>query len=411
MRIAFVSSYPPTACGIATYTRSLIKAMRRLDPSLSITVLAETPWEGDSPPEGEVRPAFSFHDDYVEGLLEEVDRCMADVIHVQHEYGLFGIDQRFHELLAGLRERSGLTVVTMHSVHTSLSIDLGCAWWRGRAPMDDLEIEDYQREIVGLSDRTIVHQELPIRGVLLRQGCDPHRVVTIPHGTHVRPRPSRADSRRMLRFDPSPPLISAFGYFEPCKNLLVMLEALALVKKVIPDVRLWAGGHIRHPGQDVLEYRARCQQAIGRLGLEESVTIVDKPVPERQVPALFGATDVSCFVYDEDTRSSSGAAHTGLGFGVPLIASRIPKFSELAEVSDEILVDPKSADKIAGILIRLLQDDAFRHEIETSAQAFASRTSWEAVAAAHLALYGGGSPNWSMGELAASLRAEALTSA
>jgi glycosyltransferase involved in cell wall biosynthesis len=392
MRIAFVSSYPPTTCGIATYTRNLGEALRRVDPTVSITVLTEVPWSGDPPVDVEVRPGFAFEDDYVPGLVREIDRSGADVVHIQHEYGLFGMDQRFLELLRGLRHREVRTVVTMHTVHTSLSIDLGCASWRGRSPLRDLDIEEYQREVVGLADRTVVHQELPIRRVLLRQGADPHRLVTIPHGTRVAPRPGRAESRQALGIDLSPPLVVAFGYFEPCKNLLTVLEALAMTREAIPNIRLWAGGHIRHLGQDVHDYRARCRQAVGALGLDGSVTIVDKALPENRVAALFGATDVACFVYDEDTRSSSGAAHTALGFGVPLIASRIPKFAELAEVSDEILVDPRSPEAVARLLTRLLQDPDFRHEIETSVQVFAARTSWETVAAAHLAVYAKDAP-------------------
>ena len=387
MRIAFVSSYPPTNCGIASYTQNLVEALRLLDPTLRVTMIAEMlPHDVSSTDRGR-RLGFCTDDDYVVDLLRQVDRSEADVVHVQHEFGLFGMDRRFLDLLAGLQRRRVKTVVTLHSVHTHLSIDLGCAWWRGRPPMRDLDIETYQREMVELADHTIVHQELPIRDVLLRQGAPPDRVVTIPHGTRILPTPSREVSRRALGLDPGPPLVVSFGFFEPSKNLMTLLEAIALTKDEIADVKLWAGGYIRHPSPAVAGYRERCSQAVTRLGLKGSVIIADTPLPESRVPTLFGAADVACFIYDEDTRSSSGAAHTALGFGVAPVASRISKFSELAEVSDEILVDPNSPEETARLLIRLIQDDVFRHGIETSAQRFAARTSWDVVAKAHIRLY------------------------
>jgi hypothetical protein len=40
MRIAFVSTYPPRRCGIATFTSDLIRAIREADPRTQCRVAA-----------------------------------------------------------------------------------------------------------------------------------------------------------------------------------------------------------------------------------------------------------------------------------------------------------------------------------------------------------------------------------
>ena len=190
MHVAFVSTYPPQRCGVASYTRDVIAALSARDPSLVVGVCAE---HGASSSDARpVWPCFDGDGDYVGPILDRLDELDATVVHVQHEYGIFGVDDRFHELLAGLRQRQRSIVVTMHTVHTALSFDLGCSWRQRRPPLDDLLIEQYQRRLGDGADAIIVHQERPIREVLLRQGVAPGHVRTIPHGTTMAPPAVRA---------------------------------------------------------------------------------------------------------------------------------------------------------------------------------------------------------------------------
>ena len=92
MRVAFVSTYPPRRCGIATFTSDLMRAAREVDPKSPLRVAAIDERSTARAYGSEVRwrirqggPAG-----YV-AAAREINRSNADVVCVQHEFGLYGL--------------------------------------------------------------------------------------------------------------------------------------------------------------------------------------------------------------------------------------------------------------------------------------------------------------------------------
>ena len=387
MHLCLVSTFPPAPCGIATYCSYLVDGLLSVDPDQRITVLAEGQVANHPRPRVHAIDAFSEDSDYVPAILHQVRAGAPDVVHIQHEYGIFGFDERFLRLLAALREIRVPTVVTLHTVHTQASLGLGCCGRADRRLSTFENIESYQRQLCELSGMTIVHQDWPMRAALVEQGACADRVACIPHGTLQETGMPSAAAKESFGYTAETPLLVAFGYFELSKNHRSLLEAFVLLRQRQPNAKLWMGGHVRLPSPSALEYKARIATLIHQMGLSEHVTLCEEALPESQVPVLFSAADVGCFVYREDTYSSSGALHRMLGAGKPIIASRIPKFHELRRIAPEILVDPDSPDEIAGVLVRLLEDGAFRARIAGKALQFAAETGWPLLANAHLDVY------------------------
>jgi len=98
MHVCLVSNYFPQACGIASYTHYLAESLCQVTPGIAITVSAEGK---SSPHDGglfDVRTSFESDGDYVNGILGHIDACGPDVVHIQHEYGIFGLDLTFRTL-------------------------------------------------------------------------------------------------------------------------------------------------------------------------------------------------------------------------------------------------------------------------------------------------------------------------
>lgn len=387
MRVTIISTYPPQSCGIGSYTSYLADALTRSGCDAVVTVLTELQSKPAASGHIVVRPCFDSEADYGEPVTEGVEAARADVVHIQHEYGIFGFDDRFPELLRRLRRDGHPTVVTLHTVHTASSIDFGCARRIAHHPPPGFDVERYQRHICEWADRVVVHQERTIRQVLLRQGAAASKVITIPHGTLVARTRCRTETRATLEIGTGSELLVALGYFEPAKNLLNLLEAVATLRSQRRNIRLLVGGYIRQQVPETLEYMAACRQYIDRHGLADCVTVLPRALTEQEMTDVFAAADVACFVYDEDTRSSSGALHRALGCGIPVVASRIPKFDELSEAADELLVSPRSPGELARLLACLLDDADMRVSMMRLSANIARRTAWPRVAEQHESLY------------------------
>lgn len=387
MQVCFMSTYFPQPCGIASYTHYLAEALCSSDPAFQATLLTQEPLKERPNPPFQLSGAFTREGDYPAQVMAQVRTLAPDILHIQHEYGIFGFDDRFLRLLLQLRDLRVRTVLTLHTVHTRLSFHVGCAGPQMRRLLRTVDIEKYQNRIGELVDLVIVHQESSIRKVLLRQGLSPRRVVTVPHGTRVLEAIDARKAKAALGLETDTPLVLAFGYFEPSKNLLLLIEAFRRLKARVPDAILWLGGYVRFPTRQTLAYRARCLRLLEAHGLKDSVVFADVMIPEEQVPSVLAAADVACFVYDEDTHSSSGALHLAMGLGKPVIASRISNFQELAEVSDEVLVNPRSSGELCRLLTRLLLDQPFQLHVKKRVQSYAQRTAWPSVARQHMAIY------------------------
>jgi hypothetical protein len=70
-----------------------------------------------------------------------------------------------------------------------------------------------------------------------------------------------------------------------------------------------------------------------------------------------------------------------------VIASRMPKFEELKNINDELLVLPYNSSGIAGTVIRLFEDKDFRQYVIDRTDDYRKLTSWETVARQHIELY------------------------
>src|SRR5882672_2476522 len=116
LRIAFVGTYPPRRCGIATFTRDLATGMRSADGSVEPLVVAVTDAGSEYEYPGEV--AYEVRQgtkgNYARAA-ELVNYKAVRWVSLQHEYGIFGGDDGSYilDFLSALRLPA---VVTLHTV-------------------------------------------------------------------------------------------------------------------------------------------------------------------------------------------------------------------------------------------------------------------------------------------------------
>lgn len=183
-------------------------------------------------------------------------------------------------------------------------------------------------------------------------------------------------------------LFLAVGGIEPRKGSVGLLEALGRLKAEVDPSPVLAvvGGH---SFQDYREYREAALAGLPALGLELGRDVVLLgTVPDNDLPAWYRAADALAF---PSIKEGWGlAVLEAMAARLPVIATDIPVFREyLTPGVDALLVPPADPVALAGAMRSLVDDGALRARLGAAGARVASRFTWEATAARHLALYAG----------------------
>lgn len=149
--------------------------------------------------------------------------------------------------------------------------------------------------------------------------------------------------------------ILAFGKWGTYKRLELLIAAFRRVAERLPNVKLTiAGGdHPKTPG-----YVA---SVAARFDSDPRIEFTGY-VPEEGIAELFQTTSVTVMPYTSSA-GSSGVAHLACEYGVPILASNIPDFRELANQESIAveLFEPGSVESLADHLLALLKSPERLH--------------------------------------------------
>ena len=120
MRVAIVSTYPPRACGIGTFSRDLRDALLGADGVSSVDVAAIIR-DADAEQTPEVVVSQQDERGDYPAAARVLERRGDDVMVIQHEYGIFGGPEGEHVLSLATQAHQPI-VLTLHTVLSSPSV-------------------------------------------------------------------------------------------------------------------------------------------------------------------------------------------------------------------------------------------------------------------------------------------------
>ena len=377
MNISYISSYPPTRCGIGTYTNYLSQAMQRINKELRISIIAENGAKKIKDKLFETSPCFDRKEDYVQKINEAAAKFCSDFVHIQHEFAVFNPDKRFLNLLQELKKKTRI-VLTLHTVHTNETND-----WN----MEAMSIEEYNFGMSQLVDAIIVHQ-VSMKEELVRQNVNEKLIHVIPHGTEILEHANKIEAMRKFELPENSRIILSFGFFGKLKRKELIVEALPEVLKKVPDAYVFFSGYVRDWVQEDFETRKLYEEKAEKLGVSDHVIFAKRYIRDDEIDLVLDCSDVVVFPYFQEWYSGSGSLHLAMGSFKPIVVSKIPKFDEVPrEISKELVFNPNDSSNLAKILIKLLVDNNFREMIIDNVKRYALATSWDLIAKAHIRLY------------------------
>lgn len=362
MKVAVVSTWPPKACGIATYSRKLYE---RMPEAVQTFVVAED-------------ERFRRSDDWTDAVVEAVMSGGADVAHFQHAPDIFGVDDRLLSACRRLRESGVRVVVTMHTVFTSWSAVLERQPFIGR----------FHRRLGQVVDGIVVHGRSS-RDVLVAHGVPADRISLIAHGTDDPVRGDEEAGRSLLGVGQEAEVVLFFGFIHVQKNIHVLVRALRELVARRPLARLAVVGKVGGDHWYNRLYLRWLRRLARRAGVADRLIVVPRFVTEAELADVHAAAAVVALPHAQGYGSASGVVHGAMAMGLPMLCSRGPKFEEVGdEIDPSLLVEARSPAAWSAGLADLLDDEERRRELGVRTEAYAERTRWPVVAAEHLAVYG-----------------------
>lgn len=364
--IAFVGTYVPRRCGIATYTRDLRCAVaEHLSTTRCLVVALDDAGHSYDYPD-EVR--FHCDDGERQALrraAELFDLANVDVVSLQHEYGIFG-GEAGENVLELLRH-------TRAPVHTTLHTVLATPTAAQRRVID---------EVLHLSARLAVMTQ---RGrVLLRDvyGVADDRIDVIPHGIPDTPLvdPESVKPRFGLQ---GRKVLLTFGLLSPSKGIEHVISALPEIIRHHPTVTYVVVGAthphlLREQGE---WYRDELARLAHRLGVAGHLEFHDRYVDMPDLLAFLAATDIYVTPYLNQDQITSGTLAYAFGCGKAVLSTPYWHATELLADGRGVIVPFADAAAIAAEACRLLSDDEGRNALRTQAYALGRGMTWGQVAA------------------------------
>lgn len=329
LKIVMVTSWA-VRCGIATYSENLANALAKQDVDVYISRL----------------PRFGPKTkEIVLDVADRIPKDKVDLIHVQHEYGLY---QNFEPDFYGYLQTLGLPIITTLHAVGNWQIDGG---------------------ICSASKTVIVHNEfcsrkLEFPSVIIPHGCSPTRC------------PPMDECKKSYGIDPRVKVVGYLGFISSYKGLETMIAAMAKIPNV--GVLIAGGWHTTGPEtQYIVQLKQQSMQVLGDrcqwIGY----------VPDEQLSRVYGTMDI--VIYPSKYSTESGALLTAISHGKAVIASNVSPFKE--KEKQGALMTFKDVNDLTRKIKKLLKDDELRHRLEEGAIKYAKDNSWDNVAKKHIELY------------------------
>jgi glycosyltransferase involved in cell wall biosynthesis len=371
VNIAYVSTFPPQECGIATFTRDLASSIAKYTPFSDPMVMALTE-EADIEPFPKIvksrvkRSDLQSHKDAAK-FINDSD---ITAVSLQHEYGIYGGPDGEH-VLAFLERVDKPVIATLHTVLFSPS-------------HNQKRIVQHMGE---LASALVVMVKMGKDILVDSYGIPPEKVHVIPHGVPNVHRVSATVVKKSLGLS-GRTVISTFGLINRGKGIEYAIKAMpAIVKKHPSTIYLVLGE--THPGVRNYEgesYRKELIQLVAELGLERNVRFNNRFLSLEELVNYLCATDVYITPYVNRDQITSGTLAYALGCGKAIISTPYLYAEEVLSGGRGMLVDFRDPDGIAEVANNMLANNALRERMETKAYRYGRRAAWFNVAIDYLDL-------------------------
>jgi glycosyltransferase involved in cell wall biosynthesis len=331
-------------CGISTYSQYLVNALTPKVKEVKIFSEGEY-WErGQS----------------MKKCINAVLNYNADLILIQHEFGLFPIATHFLTMMQMLEDSPYL--VTMHSVY-----------------------EHLDKTVCTSAIKNIVVHSKEGKNILRSVGNDSN-INVVPHGCET-----MNDTSELWNIFQTPYCIVQFGFGFFYKGVDVAIETINKLKQTDEKYKNIFYCYLcsENPNNSNIhnEYYNYLMEKINNLDLNDNVAIIRKYQTDKSLSNYLRTAKMAIFPYLIDPNNTvygaSGAIRIAMAHGIPVVASKSHLFDDLQDVVPRC----NSVLGFATQIDRIFSNHEYKEQLIKKQFEFVKNNTWDIVANKYLELY------------------------
>ncbi len=358
MRIIYISTYPPIECGIATYTSYLQAEINK--QGIEVYVLSQNGAKGSR-----VFEVFNPDDkDIAYKLFHMISKLTPDLVHIQHEFGLYGYERGIQivDFLLRCKIADIPVITTLHTVYLKPA-------WKERM---------ITSEILRLSKEIIVHEGYQKEFLISEYKCL-KEIHVIPHG--VRKTETIKTAKELLGLS-SKKVVLLAGYFRTSKHFEKLIDIFPDVLARVPNAVLLIACRLRIAEHN--EKREQLLRMMRFLDNKEHIRILKGQFPQKTLDNIMSAADVVVMPYSAGAQSGMLAQFSA--HNIPVVSSDLLSFKTWNKETGGGLSSFTNDDYVNNIC-KILNDDALAKKMRISIQKSNEYRFWDVVAIKHLHIY------------------------
>ncbi|MFD0941787.1 glycosyltransferase family 4 protein [Pedobacter boryungensis] len=377
MKIAYISTYPPRECGLATFNQNLIKAIcsnfddkNLLETSVVIAMNnADDKNEYQYPEEVKFVIRQQVQEDYTEAAAfinsSDVDACI-----VQHEFGIYGGEDGLF-VLPFLNQIEKPIISILHTV-------LNSPTFLQKAIIKEVAKKSAKVIVMGskaVGFLTDIYQVPEQKIQLVMHGVPD---LEAPIVNPIKDLPQLKDKKVLL----------TFGLISRNKGLETVVKALPAIVKQNPNAVYVILGNT-HPGvvkNSGEEYREYLKTLAEELNVSQHLVFMNKFVEEEELINYLSAADVYITPYFNEAQITSGTLSYAVGAGAAVVSTPYWHAQELLDKNRGRLFNFKDHDGLANIVNQLLVDPEMLSTLKKNAYTFGLSTRWPKIGKTYISL-------------------------
>ncbi|MEI6221929.1 MAG: glycosyltransferase [bacterium] len=380
MRIGYISTWFPTACGIANFTHDLATHFsNNTKPSSDFGVIATSYATGNKYDKRVVFDINVHKQKTFDEASDFINQSTYDVIALQHEFDIFDNDPFGHENLINLCDSiKKPLVLTVHGLFTPNK----CG--------STFEVKKIiAQKLCESASKVVVMTDQAVKNLVDYAGIERSKIACIPHGSHPFPIKSNLSALRKKYGLPQKSLIfGTSGFFWKGKGIDQQIKAFSEFATNRPDVCLWLCGS-PHPQMDKnrTDFKS-LQNLIAKSGCSEQILVTEKFFSTAELEEVFSLIDVYINTnLWHDQGDCSGTLAYALGAGKSIIAYDFMHAREALTDQMGKLVPVGNIQALTNAMTQMKEDPKFRALCAKNALEYGEKIHWPNIVSLYKNLY------------------------